>query len=216
MNTPSPTRRRAQIRRWRLAFLALVVVGLALPWQLALYQRHRIVSEVERLNGLATCRYRFQLPWVRMRFEFGPVETVYLVGPKTNDDTLAVLGCVPGLRILMLTDTHVTDRGLAQLSEFPELNYISLGSLKTTTLNRSRGASVQISDSATGRGLEALKDLPKLEVIQLIGANTTDADLKSLAKLKRLVFVDLYGTSVTAAGLAELKAALPACKIGVR
>jgi hypothetical protein len=47
----------------------------------------------------------------------------------------------------------------------------------------------------------------------LTDAPITDAGLKELTKLKQLVLLGLVDTKVTKAGMAELRKALPKCRI---
>jgi len=56
-------------------------------------------------------------------------------------------------------------------------------------------------------------DLANVTGLYLYGTKITDAGLKEVAKLQRLNTLDLRHTKVTKAGVAELKKALPNCKI---
>jgi len=143
----------------------------------------------------------------------GPVEAVYFLGPQANDRNLEVLRKVPELRTLTLTNTQVTDGGLAILSEFPNLNALFIANIDHVKLIGPAGARLNTVPQISGKGLAMLKGLSKLESIQLIGPITTDADLLAMRELKSLLFVDLKDTSVTDAGVAELKRALPNCAI---
>jgi hypothetical protein len=52
-----------------------------------------------------------------------------------------------------------------------------------------------------------------LRRLDLNGTKVTDAGLKELAGLKNLKLLFLFDAPVTPAGIAELKKALPGCKI---
>ena len=56
-------------------------------------------------------------------------------------------------------------------------------------------------------------ELEKVLGLSLRGEKISDESLKDLAKCKGFVFLDLKGTQVTKAGVAELQKALPKCKI---
>jgi hypothetical protein len=60
------------------------------------------------------------------------------------------------------------------------------------------------------RGVVSLRQLQEL-ILQDTGV--TDVALKALASLKKLKTVYLNGTKVTAAGMADLKKALPECEV---
>ena len=55
--------------------------------------------------------------------------------------------------------------------------------------------------------------LDQLQTLGLCYAGNTDAGLEHLRRMKQLRSVVLYGTQVTAAGVAKLRQALPNCKI---
>jgi hypothetical protein len=66
----------------------------------------------------------------------------------------------------------------------------------------------------TDAGLKDLKELKNLTGLSLQYCKVTDAGLKELAEIKTLKSLSLRGNKgVTAAGVEELKKALPDCKI---
>jgi hypothetical protein len=211
-STIRPRRRRG----WKMALAFLIVVALPSFWFLAGYRTRRTVERVRALNGMATSTSWIPLPIPGGRLEYGPLDDVYFLGPKTDDDGLEVLNEVPDLRRLTLTNTRVTDEGLARLARFRRLNCLYIGNIDHKKLIRPAFARLDTDPLITGKGLASLKDLPNLEVVQLIGPSTTDEDLPSLKGLKHLILLDLKGTKVTDAGVADLRKALPNCKINVR
>lgn len=56
-------------------------------------------------------------------------------------------------------------------------------------------------------------EVEKVAGLSFRGRNLSDESLKDLAKFKGFIFLDLKGTQVTKAGVAELQKALPKCNI---
>lgn len=110
------------------------------------------------------------------------------------EDCLDRLGPLDRLTALAFEETRVTDAGLRRLvARAPRLRSLALdGSL------------------LTDRGIEALADLPDLELVTLSGplnaaGRLTDASLATLGKLRSLRFLSLGGGRFTAAGLDALQ-----------
>ncbi len=104
---------------------------------------------------------------------------------------------------LNLSYTKISDAGLKELAKLPKLINLYL-------------AETQISDAGLkemAKSDAGLKDVAKLERLDLYSTKITDAGLKEVAKLKQLKELNLLGTKVTEAGVAELQKALPKCKI---
>ena len=64
----------------------------------------------------------------------------------------------------------------------------------------------------TDAGLEHLKGLANLRVLQLLNTKVTDAGLEHLKGLTSLRDLHLWNTQVTDDGVKELQEALPNCK----
>ena len=200
-----------------VGLVLLILAGLLRPWITYSYWKRQVRRDINRLNGMATCQTRIGGASLGcLEFEFGPLDDVYFLGPQLDDKNLEVLRQVPELRVLTLTNTRVTDEGLAQLAGFPRLNCLYIGNIDHVKLIGPAGARLNTPPLITGKGLVKLKDLPNLQVVQFIGPATTDRDLRALHELRHLVLVDLMNTSVTDAGVAELKRALPHCEISRR
>lgn len=215
MNPPRRDRPRKR-PGWTLALACLLVSGLLVPSIIATYQRRQTVRAIQRLNGRASSTYSIGLPLAGGRYSYGPLDDVYFLGPQVNDGNLRVLNRVRDLRVLTLTNTQVTDEGLAQLGRFRELNCLYIANIDHTKLIGAAGARLNTVPRITGKGLYRLKHLPKLQVVQLIGPQTTDEDLLAMKALKNLILIDLKDTTVTAAGVAGLQKVLPGCKISRR
>jgi hypothetical protein len=100
---------------------------------------------------------------------------------------------VPWKSRLDLSNTAVTDAGLAALSRLPSLEKLSLG-----------------GTSVTDAGVKEVVQIERLRELELVSTNITDAGLKDLARLKGLRKLIVGGDSdVTRAAGADLKRALP-------
>ena len=106
--------------------------------------------------------------------------------------TVADLEKVTGLE---LGGTQITDAGLKDLAKFQNLKDLGLGG-------------TQITDE----GLKEVAKLEKLSSLRLSSTKITDEGLKELAKLQQLKTLYLPN-KVTKASVAELKKALPNCRI---
>ena len=111
----------------------------------------------------------------------------------TGELTKADLKKVTKLR---LSNTEITDAGLKEIAKMKQLTILFLYRTKITDA-----------------GLKEIAKLQKLELLNLNDTNITDAGLKAVAKLQNLIELSLGNTKNTAAGVAELKKALPKCRI---
>jgi mono/diheme cytochrome c family protein len=128
-----------------------------------------------------------------------PLLHVHATNARTTfgDNDLAALTPIAGHVLwLDLSETRVTDAGLAVVSRLPNLTRLHL--------NRT---------AITDAGLAQLATLPRLEYLNLYGTAVTDAGLARLAAVKTLRAVYLWHTPVTQAGADRLKAALPRVEI---
>ena len=65
----------------------------------------------------------------------------------------------------------------------------------------------------TGAGLQFLKALPKLEVVNLQLSPVSDDQIGELKEFRQLSSLSLIDTRMSEAGVAELRTALPNCVI---
>lgn len=98
---------------------------------------------------------------------------------------------LPDLRELCLSQSSVTDAGLANLKNLPSLVHLDL-------------SQTAVSDE----GLEHLKPLPYLRTLYLAGDKITDRGAATLASMHGLESLNLNSTRVTEAGILQL-ATLP-------
>lgn len=112
-----------------------------------------------------------------------------------TDEELAVFR---GARLWLadVSQTQITDAGIAALADCEELIYLEL------------------YDSRIGDGaLAAISRLPRLRYLFLTGTRISDKGLKSLYGMSTLRIVHLGGCPVTPDGVAALREALPGAKI---
>jgi len=148
------------------------------------------------------------------------LQSLDLSGTQVTDVGLMHLRPLKRLEFLALNETQVTDAGLAQLGTLMSLQHIELTATRLT-----------------GSGLGHLCSLPCLETLRLERTLTTDGEMANVQLLTRLRELDLSCTVVSDAGLfclrelsdlrrlnlrltlvsdsgvAELRAALPRCKV---
>jgi Ran GTPase-activating protein (RanGAP) involved in mRNA processing and transport len=106
--------------------------------------------------------------------------------PGVDDHVLAAVANMSDLRVLDVSDTAVTDAGLAHLAALP---------LETLEL--------RVARAVTARGLEHLRSIATLRVLTLTGIAIGDAT-EPLTALTNLRALKLYSTGVTDRGLAKL------------
>ena len=85
--------------------------------------------------------------------------------------------------------------------------------LRLTALPRLNELLLHGTDFTTDEGLSSVGKLGQLQVLGLSHTKTNDTRLKHLRGLKKLEQLELSDTSVSEAGLAALKQALPQCKV---
>jgi len=124
------------------------------------------------------------------------LETLYFENTQVGDDGLAHLKDLTSLKVLYIGGTEVTDVGLAYVENL-------------TGLQRLCVHKTQVSDA----GLAHLKDLVGLEYLCVRDTQVADAGLTYLQGLTSLQTLHLHNTQVSSVGLAELKQALPNCRI---
>jgi hypothetical protein len=120
-----------------------------------------------------------------------------------------------------LWSATLTDRGLESIAALANLEELNIRGAKLTNagtaplvkLNKLRVLDLgQTPLSASGLG--PLADLPALRQLSLYQCERVSDDaIALLSRLAAIEFLDLEGTSITAAGLERLKAALPRARI---
>src|SRR5262245_53151139 len=104
--------------------LVLVGFGSALWVGWPGYRQYAAIQEIERLGGRVESRPAGPR-WARnlvgdvSRKMFADVHGVVLHGKTANDDTLRSISDLSSVTCLVLTNTQVTDAGLAHLKRMP-------------------------------------------------------------------------------------------------
>lgn len=137
-----------------------------------------------------------------------------LFNAKITDNGLAHLSGLKNLKVLNLGQTRVSDAGLAHLSGLINLKELGLSRTNITGSGLAHLSGLNFEDiilSDTPITNEGLAGLSKLTFKYLFLTNDkiTDAGLVHLYGLKNVKGIDLKGTEVTRAGIAELKKHLP-------
>ena len=196
----------------RLSFLAGCLLLTAAPL-FADEAEDKAVEAVKKLGGSVTRDDKA---------EGKPVVVVDLSGTQVTDAGMQELAPLKGLKKLVLGSAKVTDAGLKKLAALKGLQTLDLTGTKVTDeglkeLAPLKGLEELVLNNTqvTGAGLRELAPLTGLHTLFLTYCEgVTDAGLKDLAGLKGLKeLILLNSTEVTAAGVAELKKALPDCKI---
>ena len=166
--------------------LRLVKSGIRGDWLAALPKLKRLAVDDNPIGGLGLANLDNQ----------SELTELTLAATGLTDGDLFRLPILPKLERLVLDGNEIRGLGLPALKRQPALTDLSLGCPALT--------------DSLAKNLAELKQLKRLS---LAGSGITDASLAHAAGLTGLEALDLRRTKVTAAGLAALAKALPACKI---
>jgi Leucine-rich repeat (LRR) protein len=159
------------------------------------------------------------------------LESLDLGFVQVTDAAVDQLGALPNLRELTLSGNKLTDTGLETLRQLPGLIYLDLGgsqrtdsgmwSVSMTQKGVAAVASLQnlrrlkLTDlSVSSRELGGIKDLTRLERLDLQDCRRVNDDvIPLLSSMSSIRVLDVSGTAISDAGLAQLRKAKPNCKI---
>ncbi len=141
---------------------------------------------------------------------------------NANNDKLQSLSNFPGLRTVDISGSReVTDDGVTHLLSLENLAELQIRETGVTSAGVKRLAALSRLERLDLSGLavddDALLALTSLDNLAMLRLNdcsqVTDASLAALQAFPRLIELELNGTSITAAGLAELHESLKDCRI---
>jgi hypothetical protein len=201
--------------------IVLFAVGLAVRAKVVEWRRAEAIQRLERLGCELATETR-KRPWP-FSFLLGPSEFVEWVRLPTHAGDAALVHLKPlsdEVEKLDLAGTQVTDAGLVHLKDLTALGALSLSGTQAadsslvhvkglTTLRVLSLSGTRVTDA----GLIRLKGLTGLEELYLYGTQVTDASLVHLKGLMTLHVLGIADTGVTPTGAAELRKALPGCRI---
>jgi beta-lactamase regulating signal transducer with metallopeptidase domain len=151
----------------------------------------KTVTEIEKLGGRTTNSIMplYLSGSIKPKSQDEPVVGIDFTDSQLITDAgLTNLKDLPQINILHLTNTKITDAGLANLKGMTQLQSLQL-----------QGTSI------TGSGLVNLKGMSQLESLRLAGTQITDAGLENLKGFAQLQKLDLADTKTTDAGMENLK-----------
>ena len=118
----------------------------------------------------------------------GAVTGVNLRGSWVTDTDLRRLAEYPQLTTLDLSLTHITDEGMAELKNLPNVTDLNL----------------YYAEYVTDQGVAAIKNWKKLKRLNLHGTKSSDTALEHIAGITSLESVDVGATLMTDVGLERL------------
>jgi tRNA A-37 threonylcarbamoyl transferase component Bud32/uncharacterized protein YjhX (UPF0386 family) len=181
----------------------------AAQWVLAIGGRLEVLVDEQKLS----IQSLEQVPRTRFQIVSAGLGDV----PGVDDQGLANLADLAGLGELALWNTSVSDAGLSNLRGLPRLHalYLSGTSVAGPGLARFQNLTwLELNGCPIDdEGARVLQGLTRLECLYLDGTRMGDTTLQLLAGLKSLKELHVANTRVTAAGIAALHAARPACRV---
>lgn len=150
---------------------------------------------------------------------------------QITDTGLDHLAALTNLKWLTMGGNKLTDAALQFLRQMPQLEYLDIGGQQRTDSGlwsvllsesgmQSIAAVTELRElrmegrAVTGRGLELLKPLAKLERLDLQGCKRLRDDAAgALAAMKQLRVLDLKDSSLSAETVAKIRSALPNCEV---
>ena len=220
-----------------LLLTAILAIGLAIVCKRARDQAtavHRILE----LGGSVTYDFQFDpqgrpvrdarppgWPWLRRLLGdeyFQTVVRVNLGGSKVTDDDLRVIGRLKQLKFLDLSETSISDDGLANITHLRDLQELGLSDSRVTNAGMRHLQGLQalhtlvLEDTAIGdEGVKQIASLRKLQTLSLAGTRVTGAGISHLDGLKRLQFLYLRDCPVDDSAIEPLADLPPLIELDV-
>ena len=165
------------------------------------------LSKVPNLYGVTFQSEGIREEWLRVLENMPHLKEVVIVGAQFGEETTRFLAKLKELNSLNLNDTSITDRGLENLKELRNLEFLSLWGTEKITDKGFRALHVKklrflnlevthVKDNA------ALKDATQLEYLWLMGhidenGFSANAGLRHLSALQNLQRLDIGSMDAT-------------------
>src|SRR5262249_17757818 len=151
-----------------LAVLAFGTILCCWYWYASVQHESAIAAELERRGASVS---RLPLP------RFSRFYEVSMGGRPVRDDDLELLRRLPGLRVLAIMNSTVSETGMSYVGECGEIESLFLG-----------------NTNVTDAGLQSLSPLRRLTGISLVKTQITDESPKTLGAMTGLQVLSLNHT----------------------
>lgn len=172
----------------------------------------KLIGKMTRLEELKLSRSTIQDDWLVYLTKL-PLKTLSLQGTLVTDKAVPYILQMKKLNSLSIGDTELTDKGLKELSSSKSITHlkINLGRRITNDGIKYIGEMTQLeqlelpsSKHLSGACLVYLKDLRKLNFLNLDSMKIRSEDLVFLSSLKKLSILELSNSGLTDKDAAEV------------
>jgi len=155
------------------------------------------IANITSLESVAASGKRLTAKGIQTLANLKNLKSLELKKTQLTDEAMDAMITFSGLRRLNLTGSQLlTPTGLSKLSKLRKLRILKLDD-------------TQVNDEV----LEHIATLGYLEELSLQGTSTTNQGLQHLANTITLKHIYLYGTTVSARAIRDLKLELPYCRV---
>jgi hypothetical protein len=188
--------------RLRTLLLFVLVVSVGMSWlavRMEKLQRQReIIREIQKESGYIFYDYELDS-------SFDVIPSAEPPGPKwirdlLGDDFFCSVTAVVFYQDQDSKSYHVSNRCMANLQEFPDLEELKILFLRDQGKSV-RHIPIEFSDTA----MQSIGKLRNLKILWIMGPEITDARLEHLKNLDQLQELSLFGMQITDDGLLNLK-----------
>ena len=168
------------------------------------------IAEMTSLEGLNLLSLSITDQGLRHLAALTNLRTLDLSGQAITDAGVAALAGLTELRSFRASGSSLTDQAVDTIVRFEKLERLYLQRTNITDDGMPKLASLKqlrtlyVESSITDAGIDALKDLPNLEVLGIGGPNITDAGVAKIAELKGITNLFLDDSNITDDCVADL------------
>ncbi|MHB0961172.1 MAG: hypothetical protein ACYC0X_33955 [Pirellulaceae bacterium] len=199
-------------------------------------------SQPQELDDQESVKSLLQIDAIVKKNKHGNVAEIIFANPETYDDDLRHLNGLVELRAIDLSSTAVTSKGLAHCAAVTPLQKLYLGNTQVDDegmryIGRMKNLRelilpMDISDDGvkhlrglrlrvlyirhariTNDSVKIIAGMRSLRTLFIDGNKLTDECVADLSTLEGLKILGVYKTGITAAGLDQLRTALPDCRM---